>query len=40
MMTEHEALAKLGAKDWRSLKKKQIMTFFLKRLRIWVRRCA
>ena len=27
MMTEHEALAKLGAKDWRSLNKGQIMSF-------------
>jgi len=26
-MTEQEALAKLGAPDWRSLKKNQIMTF-------------
>ena len=26
-MTEQEALAKLGAPDWRSLNKKQIMTF-------------
>jgi len=27
-MTEQEALSKLGAKDWRSLNKNQIMSFF------------